>query len=328
MVLLNSYWQRLSRMRPEQALIVFQSSLAAVAITPFGIWRLSQGQWAQGIFDLVLVVILFGLARLGREDRWLRPVSFGVACLYVLASLFVAYQFGPLGHYWFYPAVVAGYFVVRATEALWLAVLGLSAHTLLALRQGWSADTATFATTSLLVCVFIYAFASRLQQDNRRLYANSTVDSLTGAGNRRLLDDALSEITSNTAPVQASLLMFDIDHFKRVNDTHGHAVGDLCLNRLATHVMAQLAPGQRMFRYGGEEFVILLTDPPEQAEALAERLRADIAQATLIRETQITVSVGVAHRVPGETSHAWMLRADQALYQAKQTGRNRVCLNR
>jgi diguanylate cyclase (GGDEF)-like protein len=323
---MTAYWQRLSRMRPEQALIVFQSSLAAMAITPFGLWRLSQGQWGQGVFDLVLVVVLFGLAWLGREARWLRSASVGVASLYVLASLFVAYQFGPLGHLWFYPAMVAGYFIVRANEAVWLALLGLFAHMLLALRQGWTAEAVTFLATSLLVCIFIFAFSSRLRQDNRRLYTDSTVDSLTNAGNRRLLDDALAEVSADDYPGRPSVLMFDIDHFKQVNDTYGHAVGDLCLSRLASRVMSQLQGGQRLFRYGGEEFVVLLPDEPQQAAGLAERLRADVAQATLIRESAITISIGVAERLPGEAIHTWLRRVDDALYQAKQTGRNRVCL--
>lgn len=313
-------------MRPEQALIVFQSSLAALAITPFGLWRLSQGQWGQGVFDLVLVVVLFGLAWLAQETRWLRSASLGVAFLYVLASLFVAYQFGPLGHFWFYPAMVAGFFVVRVNEAVWLTSLGLFVHMLLALRQSWTTEVTTFLVTSLLVCIFIFAFANRLRQDNRRLYVDSTVDSLTGAGNRRLLDDALAEVTADGHPGRPSVLMFDIDHFKQVNDTHGHAVGDLCLTRLASRVMSQLHGGQHLFRYGGEEFVVLLPDEPQQAAHLAERLRADIAQATLIREAAVTISIGVAQRLPGEAIHAWMRRVDDALYQAKQTGRNRVCL--
>ncbi len=325
MLFLTAYWQRLSRMQPEQALLVFQSGLAALAITPFGLWRLARGDWAQGVFDLLLVLLLAVLARLGRQVRWLRSIGFAVASLYVLASLFVAYQFGPLGHYWFFPAIVAGYFVVRATEALWLAGLGLLAHLLLALRGGWSAETATFLATSLLVCIFIYAFASRLRQDNRRLYTDSTMDSLTGAGNRRLLDDALSELSAGPANAQASLLMLDIDHFKQVNDTHGHPVGDLCLKRLAERIMGRLPASARLFRYGGEEFVVLLQGPAWEAEHLAEQLRADIAQASLIREAMITISVGVAYRQPAEATHVWMRRVDDALYAAKQGGRNRVC---
>ncbi len=326
MKLLDNYWQRLTELRPEQALLVFQSTLAAVAITPFGFWRLSRGDWGQGVFDLGLVFVLLGLAHLGLRGRWLRSIGIAVASLYVVASLLVAYQFGPIGHYWFYPAIVAGFFVVRASEALWLAGFGLLAHVLLAARHGVDADVATFAATSLLVGIFINVFATRLRQDNHRLYLDSTLDSLTGAGNRRLLDDVLAELPEDTGPQGLSLLMLDIDHFKNVNDRYGHAIGDLCLNRLAHLLLTDLQTDERLFRYGGEEFVVLLPGGLVQAQALAERLRLDVEHTQLIRETKITVSIGVATRHPNEGVHAWMRRADDAMYEAKQQGRNRSCV--
>src|SRR5574343_348745 len=85
---LETYWRKLMGMRPEQALLVFQSTLAAFAITPFGVWRLSRGEWGQGIFDLALVLALFALAWLALSGRWLRSIGFTVAGLYVLSSLF------------------------------------------------------------------------------------------------------------------------------------------------------------------------------------------------------------------------------------------------
>lgn len=326
MKLLESYWQRLTEIRPEQALLVFQSTLAALAITPFGFWRLSRGDWGQGVFDLMVVVVLLVLAYLGLRGRRLRPIGFAVASLYILASLFVAYQFGPLGHYWFFPAIVAGFFVVRAGEALWLAGLGLCAHVFLAARHGVGAELATFAATSLLVCIFINVFATRLRQDNRRLYRDSTLDSLTGAGNRRLFDDVLAELPHDVGPHDMSLLMLDIDHFKAVNDRYGHAIGDLCLNRLAHLLITDLQASQRLFRYGGEEFVVLMPGGRAEARALAERLRSDVEHTQLIREAKITISLGVATRRPHEEVHAWMRRADDAMYAAKQQGRNRCCV--
>ena len=326
MNLFESYWRRLTAMRPEQTLLVFQSTLAALAISPFGFWRLSRGEWGQGVFDLALVFVLLGLAYLSMLGQWLRSIAFAVASLYVFSSLFVAYQFGPLGHFWFFPAIVAGFFVVRAREALGLAALGLIAHVLLAARHGVGASLATFAATSLLVCIFIYAFATRLRQDNRRLYLDSTVDSLTGAGNRRLLDDVLAELPVNGHQFEYSLLMLDIDHFKAVNDQYGHAIGDHCLNRLAHLLMSDLEPSQRLFRYGGEEFVVLVQGGVAEAQALAERLRSDVEHSQLIREAMITVSIGIATRLAHEGVHAWMRRADGALYDAKQQGRNRCCI--
>lgn len=321
----ESYWQRLNVIRPEQALLVFQSTLAALAITPFGLWRLSRGDWGQGAFDIALVLLLLGLSYLGVKGERLRSIGLSVACLYVLASLFVAYQYGPLGHFWFFPAVVAGFFVVRAGEALWIACLGLLGHVLLASRQGWGAELGTFAATSLLVCIFINLFATRLRQDNHRLYLDSTLDSLTGSGNRRLLDDALAELPNDAHASGLFLLMLDIDHFKTVNDQHGHAIGDLCLSRLAHLIMTDLPKGQRLFRYGGEEFVVLGSGTVQEAQDLAERLRSDVEQTQLIREAKITVSIGIASRVLHENVHDWMRRADDAMYAAKQQGRNRCC---
>lgn len=326
MKLLESYWQRLTEIRPEQALLVFQSSLAALAITPFGFWRLSRGEWGQGTFDLMLVLVLLGLAYLGLRGRRLRSIGIAVASLYILASLFVAYQFGPLGRYWFFPAIVAGFFVVRAGEALWLAGLGLVAHALLASRHGVDAELGTFAASSLLVGVFINVFATRLRQDNHRLYLDSTLDSLTGAGNRRLFDDVLAELPQDVGPHDMSLIMLDIDHFKTVNDRYGHAIGDLCLNRLAHLLRTDLQGSQRLFRYGGEEFVVLMSGGRAEARALAERLRLDVEHTQLIREAKITISLGVATRRPHEEVHAWMRRADDAMYEAKQQGRNRSCV--
>ncbi len=326
MKLFESYWQRLAAIRPEQALLVFQSTLAALAITPFGFWRLNRGDWGQGVFDLVLVVVLLGLAFLGLRGQRLRFIGFAVASLYILASLLVAYQFGPLGHYWFFPAIVAGFFVVRASEALWLASLGLLGHVLLAARHGVGAEVATFAATSLLVGIFINVFATRLRQDNHRLYRDSTLDSLTGAGNRRLFDDVLAELPEDVGSHGMSLIMLDIDHFKTVNDRYGHAIGDLCLNRLAHLLMTDLQASQRLFRYGGEEFAVLISGGWDDARALAERLRSDVEHTQLIRETKITVSLGMATRRPHEDVHAWMRRADEALYVAKQQGRNRCCV--
>ncbi len=325
MKLFESYWHRLNVIRPEQALLVFQSTLAALAITPFGFWRLGRGDWGQGVFDIALVLVLLGLAYLSLKGQRLRSIGIVVASLYVLSSLFVAYQFGPLGHYWFFPAIVAGFFVVRSGEALWLAFLGLVAHLLLASRQGWGAELGTFAATSLLVCVFIHLFATRLRQDNRRLYLDSTLDSLTGSGNRRLLDDVLADLPHEGQSAGMSLLMLDIDHFKAVNDQYGHAIGDMCLNRLAHLLMTDLQAGQRLFRYGGEEFVVLAPGSAQDARDLAERLRSDVEQTQLIREAKITVSIGIASRGVDENVHDWMRRADDAMYQAKQQGRNRCC---
>ena len=117
-----------------------------------------------------------------------------------------------------------------------------------------------------------------------------------------------------------SVVVVDIDHFKRLNDTEGHAAGDMALQQIAYLIDGAVRDGDAAYRFGGEEFVILLpgTDLPG-AMKLAERVRASVAE-----RSALTVSCGVATRLPGESSTALLARADVALYAAKASGRDRV----
>lgn len=163
------------------------------------------------------------------------------------------------------------------------------------------------------------------------LRRSAELDSLTGTLNRRAIDQCLaasfSEAWEQQAPV--AVLFVDMDHFKAINDTHGHASGDECLRSLSDTMRHSLRPGDVLGRYGGEEFLVLLPGRDvEGAVTIAERIRAAIEQQVLDCNGQalrMTVSVGVAIRRPGERDpDATVERADRALYAAKRAGRNRV----
>lgn len=323
-----SWRQRYQGLLPEQSFVVLQSALAALAITPFGVWRLLRGEVVQGLFDLGLVLTLLGLALFGAALRHFRVISVLFALAYTLGCAVVVARVGPAALLWSFPATVAVYFVVRAREALAISLFGLCVNSWLVHRLNSVFETWTFVTTSLLVGVFVYIFSRRMRIDNYRLQTQSTVDPLTRAGNRRLLDDMLAQLVARGAREPQSVLMLDIDFFKDVNDRFGHAAGDLCLARLVSEVKSLLNAHEHVFRYGGEEFLILTPSDEVAALALAERVRAHIEQLALIRDARITVSIGVARWAAPETVHEWLRRADDALYEAKQTGRNRVCVNR
>ena len=122
-----------------------------------------------------------------------------------------------------------------------------------------------------------------------------------------------------------SVAMFDIDHFKRINDTYGHHTGDEVLKRVAAGAAAELRSGDTIGRFGGEEFVIVLPDATaDAASKVAERVRHAIG--TDSGTPGVTVSIGVAEMAPGETCDALLRRADDALYLAKNEGRNRMRL--
>jgi diguanylate cyclase (GGDEF)-like protein len=156
------------------------------------------------------------------------------------------------------------------------------------------------------------------------LHAASMHDALTGLKNRRAMNEALTYAWLRHRRTKAPLaaLVIDLDHFKRINDSGGHAAGDAVLVQVAALLQSQLRAEDVVGRAGGEEFWLVLPDtPPEHALALAERLRQRVAAAAL----GTTCSVGLAlagadDHEPGQV----IARADAALYRAKDAGRNRV----
>jgi diguanylate cyclase (GGDEF)-like protein len=128
------------------------------------------------------------------------------------------------------------------------------------------------------------------------------------------------------APV--SLLLFDIDLFKAINDTHGHLVGDWILIELARLIGCHLREVDVMARWGGKEFAILMPHcGASEAVHAAEKLRVLVADQAFHEVGAVTVSIGVAEFQPRESDNAWVKRADDSLYAAKAGGRNRVCLS-
>lgn len=179
------------------------------------------------------------------------------------------------------------------------------------------------AVLSLLFIYFSYHFTNDLD----KLYQSSVHDSLTALYNARKLDEDLGKISENNHPY--SLLILDVDNFKNLNDTYGHLVGDKALEEIGIVLNDLKSDLFDYYRYGGEEFVGLLFDGTGQKTLnLAETIHERIAEMPLFSEEgeplKITVSIGVAHRKPHEDMKITLLRADQALYQAKHLGKNQT----
>jgi len=150
-------------------------------------------------------------------------------------------------------------------------------------------------------------------------------DPLTGLLNRRGLERSLSG--RHSAGQRGAVIMMDLDHFKRVNDVHGHDVGDRVLKELAGIVRRQMRRPDLAARFGGEEFVIYLSELGQDAALrVAERLRMSVEDKLSVEGQAQTVSIGVAPWPPGESFAAILKRADTAVYAAKAAGRNRVHL--
>ena len=168
-----------------------------------------------------------------------------------------------------------------------------------------------------------------LQAANAELQRLATTDRLTGAWNRTYLEETLVAEMGRAERYRQplSLLIFDIDHFKAINDSHGHLVGDEVLIELTRRVRAHLRAVDVLARWGGEEFVLLLPHcGAVEARRVADKLRALVAEPPFPVAGQVTASFGLAQWQPEEPLDTWLKRADDALYAAKAAGRNRVRL--
>ena len=179
----------------------------------------------------------------------------------------------------------------------------------------------------------VVALQTRLSQ----VRTEAMTDGLTGIANRRCFDMRLHEHTrrAQSDGTDLSLMMVDIDHFKRFNDTYGHRIGDQVLKAVAFALRSAAIGEELPARYGGEEFAVLMPGlTAEMALQRAERLRLNLANQYLRHKPtgenfgRITVSIGVAHHRSGESADLLVNRADQALYQAKREGRNKVVIDK
>ena len=157
-------------------------------------------------------------------------------------------------------------------------------------------------------------------------------DPLTNTGNRIAMDQILQReidlARRNQQPL--SLLMLDLDHFKRINDNHGHSIGDEVLIDVAATLKSQLRNVDMVFRYGGEEFLVLLSGTCREAAAMVgERLRHAVQELQCLaqgRPIEVSISLGCASLLAGESAESLVRRADSALYVAKREGRNRLSM--
>jgi diguanylate cyclase (GGDEF)-like protein len=188
-------------------------------------------------------------------------------------------------------------------------------------------------TTSLLlgatVILALAYLAVRLVRDTRRMRVMAMTDDLTRLPNRRnILVHAEQQLHARPGHDPLSLIALDIDHFKRINDAHGHAAGDTILQRVAHACRTALRPNDRIGRTGGEEFLVVLPSTRQrEALAVAERLRmaVEALDCTDIDPTlRVTISLGVAEWTGAETLTRLTAQADEVLYRAKREGRNRV----
>lgn len=232
-------------------------------------------------------------------------------------------------------------------RTIWLYFCGTIAmfwlgYAILALHgTGMPAGFGSFVLGSILLSggAFVFAISALSCATTRDLLRIAMLeqdvvhDSLTSAFNRRFMENKLAEEIERAVRyrIDLSVIMMDLDHFKRVNDKYGHQTGDLVLRSTAMLMMKTLRTNDVLVRYGGEEFVIIAPETSLlAAKTLSERIRRNIAKTKIGladgEQLSVTVSLGVATLEHGDTPETLVAKADQAVYVAKQSGRNRTCM--
>jgi diguanylate cyclase len=305
------------------------STVAVLGVLPFAFIRIANGDWMMAAVDTIIIIGFTFLAFSVLRPRRVRFASLSISILCVVGVLTTVYIRGEQQIFWAYPALLATFYLAKPGEAVLISTLTIIALVpVLIPKMGGIMATTTFVTL-IATSVFAYAFAylSRGQRD--QLLQLARKDPLTGAGNRRALDEKLMEVCALQARANtpSSLVLIDIDNFKEINDEFGHAVGDQILVRLTEIIELRIRVTDSLYRIGGEEFVVVIEgQTKDKARRMAEQLRTLVEANELAPEGSVTISLGVAELALGESPEDWIRRADLALYESKRCGRNQTSL--
>ncbi|TSE35596.1 GGDEF domain-containing protein [Tepidimonas charontis] len=308
------------------AVITLGGVVAALWLAPFAVWRALQGNWLAMANDAVLTVLLGGSAIYAWRTRQTRVPGWIMAVCIVggIWAIGVAAQFAAL--FWAYPGVLMMFFLVPPWAAATLGAAAVVGAAALSWQElGGTEGLPFFVITNVLTGVYGFLVSQQAQRRIGRWQTLSLLDPLTGVGNRRLLEVEFAQGFAGTRSA-GTLAVIDLDYFKAINDQHGHDAGDAVLRDVAAVMQATVRKTDRVYRFGGEEFVLWLSPADaEVATAVLQRLRQAVRAQVRVGQTPVTFSAGVATHVPAESWQACLARADAALYRAKGSGRDRVC---
>ncbi|MDC2887996.1 GGDEF domain-containing protein [Psychrosphaera algicola] len=223
-----------------------------------------------------------------------------------------------------YPVFASTFILLKPIEAFGANIV--AGASLVALSDIFTViSLESYIVTILMLTISAFVYSNHSLKQFKLLEELNTIDPLTGAFNRRALTTDLDAALSSSERNGSSQLLaiLDVDYFKKVNDKHGHAAGDQVLKDFVSITKAHIRKYDRLYRFGGEEFVLLISGMDNHQHRFIDNLRTAIKNELKTPDgKEITVSFGVAPWVLGTTADSWLNSADKALYQAKENGRD------
>ncbi|SDG69087.1 diguanylate cyclase (GGDEF) domain-containing protein [Pseudomonas benzenivorans] len=316
------------------SILTLMGLFGIMGISPYAVYRLAEGNYLVSLADTTIVLsTLFAVLYAWRTGDTVKPGIY-LAIIFSAGSTLIAINLGVNGLFWIYPLILFNFFMVSPGKAMLATLMVLAAlvgHALIVPGTVFesSYQMVSFLVTGMMASVLTCIFAYRTRSQRDQLQALAIQDPLTGARNRRAMNEELKiAVASHRRHGNShAVLVMDLDHFKRINDTFGHQAGDQVLVAFVELIKRSSRQEDRLFRFGGEEFLLLLpnTDKPG-LRAAAAHLQRQVAQDLQGPGGPVTMSVGGAILRRGEHWESWLQRADQRLYRAKSAGRNRSIL--
>jgi len=299
----------------------------SVGLFPFSIIRIVERDIPVAILNtsaLVFTLALFLHVLITNKTHLAR---WGLSIMSVSVMIITIHLKGHEQILWVFPALTTVFYLLPPHVAALISLVFMIGVMYMIWPDVAHMDLLRFGISAGATFLFSYAFSARMRKQAVFLSQMATTDTLTSAGNRRALEEKLLHIATKLKryPQQkCSLIMFDLDHFKEINDKYGHGCGDKVLQNFAKVISERIRQTDSLYRFGGEEFVVILENTTLlEAMALAVELCKDVEDSAWhIAELCITASAGIAQFSGKESTYDWLSRADEALYEAKSNGRN------
>lgn len=299
----------------------------AIFVVPFGIYSLYMQRYSISFVALIMISIcVLNSFSIKHKRKLAIPFFFWYLIIFAEIILLTT-TIGMKGLLWSYPFVFTIFFVQEKNQARIYCAITYVSFVIACFISSEIELAFRFAVTLFMLILLTDVIIRELTKMEDKLKELSIRDPLTNAHNRRYMNHimqiTIEETRRDFGP--ASLIILDIDYFKKINDKYGHVVGDDVLVKLVELLHKRQRKLDYVFRSGGEEFVLILRNTGlQQALSFAESLRKYVEAAKLLKNETITVSLGVTEYQENETDVEWLHRADELLYDAKAAGRNCV----
>lgn len=278
-----------------------------------------------------MIIVLLGInaIRIKRGKSYLFITQMFVAAIsfFLINTLLNSGNLSLAGILWTYPTIISFYFMLPEKQA-WLANILLLSFTIpIASLHLDNYLLIRIAATLITVSAFSAIFIRIISKHQEAIEELAIRDPLTGLLNRLtlqvILEKSIEQHRRSQRPI--ALLAIDLDYFKRVNDKFGHDVGDKVLVRIAEFFQNRMREQDYIFRFGGEEFLILLPGTDRQGGIrLAEEMRSSVEKLEVLENYSMSISIGISLLSKDDDWSSWIKRADKNLYKAKEKGRNRI----